>query len=237
MRQRVIPRVDPRWSTLVGIFAVGLVSAGCARQLPALSAVSPARAPGILRECQAIFPPGPWQATHVVEASMPMGNDTSLIGVVAADSKPEGFRSLLMTAEGIVLFNAVYRQGVIEVRRALPPLDPTGFGRAMIGDVHLLLFAPSGRLTEVGELPNGDGVCRWQRGEEAVDAIVARGRVVRLLRFESGSLVREVKFGEPNASGLPVEAWLETQGMIGYRLHLRLLEFTPGPVTRSESGQ
>ena len=230
-----ISRAEHAWSYLAGLFTTGLLFVGCARQGPVLSPVSPERSPVIVRECQAIFPTGPWQATHVVEASMPLGNETSLIGVVVAGPNHSDFRSLLMTEEGIVIFDAIYRQGTIEVRRALPPLDPSGFGHSMVADVHLLLFTPKGRVTEVGQLSSGESVCRWRDGDETVDVIVARGRAVRLLRFESGSLVREVKLGELDARGLPVEAWLETQGMIGYSLHLRLLEFTPGSTTPPES--
>lgn len=202
--------------------------AGCARQLPSISQVGLERERQILRQCEAIYPAGPWQATHIVEASMPFGNETSLIGVVSADRNPSEFRSVLMTEEGIVLFDAIDRDGTIEVRRAVPPMDPEGFGRAMVGDVHLLLFKPNGTLAAIGELPTGQSVCRWRNRDEVVDVIVARGRVVQLLRFESGSLVREVKFGGLDACGLPNEAWLETTGMIGYSLHLKLLEFMPG---------
>jgi len=204
--------------------------AGCVRQLPAISGVSRGVEPQILQQCEAIFPAGPWQATHIIEASLPLGNDTSLIGVVAAARNPSEFRAVLMTEEGIVLLDASYRSGAIEVHRAVPPVDPEGFGRAMVGDVNLLLFRPRGNLTQVGRLETGESVCRWRNGDESVDVIAVGGRVVRLMRFDSTSLVREVKIGPLDARGLPSEAWLETKGMIGYSLHLKLLDFVSGDV-------
>ncbi len=201
---------------------------GCAAHMPPIARATSEAEPQILRQCSSIFPPGPWQATHVIEASLPLGNETSLIGVVAAARNPSEFQTALVTEEGIVLFDAVYRSGTVETRRAVPPIDPNGFGRAMIGDIRLLLFKPRGALTEVGQLKTGESVCRWRDGDETVDVIVSGGRVVRLLRFDSGSLARAVKVGETDARGLPSEAWLETTGMIGYSLHLKLLEFAPG---------
>ena len=230
MQRERVPRSVSRCGSIT--CGLALLLAGCGSGLTTLLPVSVSARAEIVRDCIGIFPQGKWQVTHVVEATLPFGNETSLIGVVAVGSSPGDFRSLLLTQEGIVLFDADYRQGKIEVRRALPPLDPTKFGRGMVQDVRLLLFAPGGTLAEVGQSANGEFVCRWRDGEQVVDVVLTGIRQARLLRFELGSLVREARLSGVDPQGFAREAWLETQGMIGYSLHLSLLDVEQDPKSR-----
>jgi hypothetical protein len=158
---------------------------------------------------------------------MPLGNEGSFIGVVAAGPGPDAFRSLLLTQEGFVLFDARYDAGRVEVLRALPPLDPQGFGRGMTGDVRLLLFPPAGDLIEVGTTSRGERACRWRNGKETVEVALAGAAKARLSRWDDGSLVREAVLSEIDQRGFARHARLETKGMVGYSLSLELLDVEP----------
>jgi hypothetical protein len=200
-----------------------LVSA-CRAGPAALSPLAPAASAEAAEQCRAVFPRGQWRATHVVEARMPLGNEGSFIGVVAAGPGPDAFRSLLMTQEGFVLFDARYHAGTIEVLRALPPLDPQGFGRGMTGDVRLLLFPPAGQLVEVGSTAAGQRACRWYNGKETVEVTLTGAGKARLSRWDDGSLVREAVLDEIDRRGFARHARLETKGVVGYSLSLALLD-------------
>jgi hypothetical protein len=205
------------------LFAVCLVSACRAGPGP-LSPLLPSAGAEAAEQCRAVFPRGEWRATHVVEARMPLGNEGSFIGVVAAGPGPDAFRSLLMTQEGFVLFDARYAAGRVEVLRALPPLDPEGFGRGMTGDVRLLLFPPAGDLIEVGKTSRGEHACRWRKGKETVEVALTGADEARLSRWDDGSLVREGVLSGIDRRGFARRARLETKSMVGYSLSLELLE-------------
>jgi hypothetical protein len=200
-----------------------LVSA-CRAGPAALSPLAAQARAEAVEQCRAVFPRGQWRATHVVEARMPLGNEGSFIGVVAAGPGTDAFRSLLMTQEGFVLFDARYRAGGIEVLRALPPLDPQGFGRGMTGDVRLLLFPPAGELVEVGKTREGQPACRWLKGKETVEVALTGAGKARLSRWDDGSLAREAELSEIDRRGFARHARLETKGMVGYSLSLDLLD-------------
>ena len=205
------------------LFVVCLVSA-CRAGPGALSPLLPPARTEAVEQCRAVFPRGQWRATHVVEARMPLGHEGSFIGAVAAGPGPDAFRSLLMTQEGFVLFDARYDAGRVEVLRALPPLDPVGFGRGMTGDVRLLLFPPAGDLVEVGMTPRGERACRWRNGKQTVEVALTGAAEARLSRWDDGSLVREAVLSGIDRRGFARHARLETQGVVGYSLTLELLE-------------
>ncbi len=202
---------------------VCLVSA-CHAGPGALSPLLPPARAEAIEQCRTVFPRGEWKATHVVEARMPLGNEGSFIGVVAAGPGPDAFRSLLMTQEGFVLFDARYDAGRVEVLRALPPLDPEGFGRGMTGDVRLLLFPPAGDLVEVGRTSRGERACRWRKGRETVEVTLTGDTGARLSRWDDGSLTREAVLSEIDPRGFARRSKLETKGVVGYSLSLELLD-------------
>jgi hypothetical protein len=188
-----------------------------------------------VQQCLSVFPRGRWRATQVIEAKLPLGNEGSFIGVVAAGPGARDFRALLMTQEGFVLFDARYRAGHVEVLRVLPPLDPEGFGRGMTGDVRLMSFPPSGKLVEVGASSRNEHTCRWREGKETVEvALVGTGQA-RLLRYDDGQLEREVFLTGIDAHGFAHRASLETKGLVGYSLSLTLLEVEPPETTADRS--
>jgi hypothetical protein len=173
--------------------------------------------------CERVFPHGAFEVTHVVEASIPFSDDTSLIGVVAAEANHKQFRSLLLTQEGIVIFDAVRRGAVVEVVRALPPIDPEGFGRAMTDDVKLVLLLPDGSNSEVGRTEQGIPICRWTNGAEQVEVQLTGQHEARIARFRQGAVVRNAWLKDIDDRGFARDTLLETTSIVGYQLHLTLL--------------
>ncbi|HEY5961674.1 MAG TPA: hypothetical protein VIV60_34175, partial [Polyangiaceae bacterium] len=179
----------------------------------------------IATECAAVFPELPFEATHVVEASIPLSDDVSLIGAVSANANE--FRSMLLSQEGVVLFDAIRRGDEIEVKRAIPPIDPIGFGRHMTGDVQLVLIHPPGNPSEVGLTQEGSKTCRWSRrgaaGQEVVEVELGASHSAQVRRYENGTLARAALLTAIDERGYAHDALLKTTGIIGYQLHLTLL--------------
>jgi hypothetical protein len=225
-----------RW--LVALTA-GFMGFGCGGAITPILAVAATHQPSIAAECDRVFPKPPFEATHVVEAKLPMSDDTSLIGVVSANT--ESFRSVLLSQEGVVLFDAVRRADDLHVKRAVPPIDPEGFGRHMTGDVGLMLIRPVGAPSDVGLTHSGTKICRWTRrakaGEEIVEVELDAPRAARLRRFLDGRLERSARLTAIDERGYAHDAVLETTGLIGYELHLTLLSADDGSKGSTEAAE
>jgi len=177
--------------------------------------------------CSQLFPRGGFEATSIVEASIPYGDDTSLIAVVTSPSDQSEFRSVMMTQEGMVLFDATRRGEHIFVNRALPPLDPAGFGRQMTDDIRLVSFRPQRGNPEVGLTERGVPICRWSDGERTVDVLLSGATNVRMIETRGGRTVREAWLRNVGKDGRAREILLENTGFAGYRLRLLLQSYEP----------
>ncbi|MBN2192066.1 MAG: hypothetical protein JW751_04560 [Polyangiaceae bacterium] len=176
--------------------------------------------------CGHVFPPGPWEAVHVIEASLPMQHQTALLGAVSAEGPGQGFRSVLMAQEGLALFDASYRAGAVEIHRALPPFDHDGFGEGTVEDIRLILFPAEGELSEVGWNRDSLPACRWVEtdGTMVEVAFPAQDRLA-IRRFDArGRLQRTAVAEGLDACGFAREIDLEAAGTAGYHLHLSLVE-------------
>lgn len=217
-----------------GDLSAVVTSALTALALAACSPLHPlARAPGADRaalaaRCDQAFPIGPWEAVHVVEASLPMQHQTALLGAISAAAPGLGFRSVLMAQEGLVLFDASYGARAVDVHRALPPFDRDGFGEGTVEDIRLLLFPAEGELTEVGYAEDSLPACRWVESDGAVvEAAFPTPDQLRIRRYDArGRLVRAGEARGLDECAFAREIDLEAPGAVGYRLHLSLVERT-----------
>ena len=214
---------------------LALALAAC-RPLPPLARAPGADRAALVDRCERAFPVGPWEAVHVIEASLPLQNQTALLGAISAAAPGLGFRSVLMAQEGLVLFDASYRSRAVQVHRALPPFDHEGFGEGTVEDIRLLLFPAEGQLEEVGYAAGPLPACRWVEGDGAVvEAAFPAADQLRIRRYDArGHLVRSADARGLDACGFAQQIELEAPGAVGYHLRLSLVERTaprcPSPV-------
>jgi hypothetical protein len=220
---------------ILGPLALGLLATACAH-LPELYELPEApTAAGLQRRCHAVGPVRTLRAVHTIEARLPLGQTSSMLGVSAADPLRGRLRAALVSAEGLTLFEGLRSDGgQIRVLRAVPPLDGPDFGPMLLDDVALLLLAPRGPTLRMGRLESGEAVCRaparsaaWPGGildvlPEAVDG----GAALRLYDGDE-ALRREVHLSGRTPSGLYQHMRLEAFGPGGYTLELTLLESEP----------
>lgn len=193
--------------------------------LPALRSLPEPRQSEVSQRCRGIFPQGDWRATHLVHFHLKRGTSGSFLGVVAPTHDGSGFEVVMLSPEGFTLFDATYTPDGVRVRRAVPPLDASGFGRVMLDDVRLLLLAPDGPLVEVGESEAGEATCRWRRRDgKVVEAILHSPGKTRLRLYTNEKLSREaLLLGGSQQQRLAPEMQLQAFGAVGYRLQLQLI--------------
>ena len=193
--------------------------------LPPLQPVQGAARDAIRSRCRSLFPRGEWRATHVVRAKLPLGKTATFIGVVAATGRAGAFRSLLLSPEGFVLFDATHRGGRLTTHRAVAPLDSHRFGTGMTDDIRMLLFVPDGPMLEVGWSEPGAAVCRWQRSDgHTVEAVLKSATLARVRLYHGHSVVREAVLKGRTHDGFAPEITLDARQLLGYSLHLQLLQ-------------
>lgn len=218
-----------RWWRL-GLLAVGLATAGCA-SLPRINPAAAAARSRLAARCSDLLPERPLRAVHAIAAELPFAGASSLLGVSLIDPAGQRLRAVLVSVEGLTLFDASAGPAGLRIHRAVPPLDDPDFGPGLVADVALLLLQPAGEPIAVGRREDGRGVCRF-RG--------AAGGWVDLLPATAAAPARIERWGadrrlyrsavlsrQRDPHGLARRVELTAPGLAGYRLLLDLVEAEP----------
>jgi hypothetical protein len=207
------------------ILALALSLCGCSR-LPELTPLSGAPYTETEWLCRRPFPANPWRAVHAIHISGPFGHESSVVGVTVVDPATRRIRAVILSLEGVTLFDASSRDGDITVYRAVPPLNRQGFPEGLMHDVSLIFLLPRGKFAQSGRNDSGCPVCRWMDPSSgATDVIFADQDDWRILQYDGGDTLRR----EVEAAGRPGEPLagrirLSCRGVAGYSLGLDLLE-------------
>ena len=153
------------------LLCIGCILISCSL-LPSLQTTDHATRMVLPQTCQRLFPNGKWQFVHSIEAVMPGGQKGLVMGVTVISARDKIAHCVLMTIEGLVVFDARYDQQLV-VNRAVAPFDHEGFAAGLICDIQLIFFKPEGPLVEAGNDPNGASVCRYQNPDgRIVDLVI-----------------------------------------------------------------
>ncbi len=182
--------------------------------------------PQIRRACEAVFPSGKWQLLHSIETSLPGGRKGFVMGLSVISPADGSVHSVIMTMEGLVLFDAA-DDGRLVVKRAVAPFDADNFAAGLINDVRLMFFRPREAPVETGRLENGASVCRYRRSDgHIVDVISGQDgsweirqydRQLRMIRNVTGS-------GPTENAGIFKRIELVARGPSRYALAMDLVE-------------
>lgn len=184
--------------------------------------------------CGRLFPEGRWQFLHSIEAEMPGGRRGVLVGVTLISSVDKTVQSVIMTLEGMVLFDARYDRRLV-VNRAVQPFDNENFASGLIQDIGLIFFAPSGPLIESGVLESGAALCRFRDPDGRIVDIIEHGEdnwEIRQYghRYHKRRTVK-VFFDEkkihPGRFNAPQRLKLTSHDYPGYSLDMALIEAVP----------
>lgn len=164
---------------------------------------------------------------HAIEVYM-SGVKNAVIGVTEADPVTREISCAIMTAEGMVLFEATETEGSLDIRRALPPFDSAHFARNMLEDIKLIFFEPQGKIEKIGFLPSGETACRWRTGNsDTIDVLKTGDGLPEVKRYSgSGKVKRDIKFSDL-ADGFYQNIELRAQEIASYTLFMNLVEARP----------
>jgi hypothetical protein len=202
--------------------------------LPLINApVSPAENKALT--CPAPFLKEKYRLVHAIETRMAGDTQSAIIGVTLADPATRFVSCAIMTAEGMVLFEAESGPGMLKVNRALPPFDSMDFAKKIIEDIKLIFFVPEGKIQKKGHLPNGATACRYnEKNGDWIDVIIDKSEGTAIKRYSSdGVLKRQVKFNE-TAGNIYQSIELQANETFNYSLLMTLIEAQPA---KNESPQ
>ena len=229
------------------LFLLLFLSIQACTGLKPLIPLDPARKADVLEKCRRPFLPGKYRLVHALETATPDGGRGTAIGVVVADPRTRHFRTVMMTIEGWVLFDAEAGERLV-IHRAVPPFDKPAFAEGLAEDIRLALFAPGGEPTAWGADKGGAPVCRFERADSRLVEVMTGGDGVTGIRLydEGHTLRKSVSASHPNKTG-PAETIEIDSNWPPYTLRLRLLESEaleddPGPypgetLSGAEAGQ
>jgi hypothetical protein len=188
-------------------------------------------APDAAMALSTVFPSGRWQLTHAMDAIVPGGKKSGLIGVSVLSSADRSIACALMSLEGFVIFSGRY-DGRLTVDRALPPFNRPGFAKGLIDDLMMLFFKPDGPMQKTGMLPDGAGVYRFgASGGGTTDIILRDDHAWSVQKYSSRhQLERSVEARDRGVTGagdgiaLTQHLTLKRHGFMGYQLDLRLVD-------------
>ena len=146
--------------------------------------------------CPSPFLKEKYRLIHAIEVQMAGATRSAIIGVTLADPATRAVSCAILTAEGMVLFEADADAGLLNIRRALPPFDSISFAKNMIDDIKLIFLSPEGKIYQLGTLPDGANVCRWrEENGDWIDVSAHREGNIDIQRYSAGGgLKRHVKF-------------------------------------------
>jgi len=203
-------------------FLLGVLFLTACAGVPHIITVDTALIPKTVNTCETVFPKGKWQFAHVIEATLPGGRKSQLIGVTEVSSNPERIHAVMMTIEGLVLFDGL-DDGKLTIRRGVAPFDSQAFAKGLMEDIRLIFLEPDGEPMGVGITENGFLICRYQVSDDSiVDVMVRPDAGFEIRKYVNEQLVRKV-VAEANSRSIPEKMAFTAYEPAGYRLNLRLI--------------
>ena len=161
------------------------------------------------------------------------GGTASVIGITDISSDIDTIRCVIVSIEGLVLFDGVY-DGEVFINRGIQPFDSKEFAKGLMNDIRMVFFRPAGELTGAGILSNGSHVCRYRHDAMTiVDVIIDPNNDWEIRQYRDGNLSRSVKayLNEKTIDGVqktfPGRIELSVKEDPGYALTLRLIRAEP----------
>jgi hypothetical protein len=215
------------------LLCIGCFLISCST-LPSLQPADRSERTELPQTCQQLFPNGKWQFVHSIQAVMPGGQKGLVMGVTVISSRNKSARCVLMTIEGLVVFDARYDQELV-IHRAVAPFDQEGFAAGLISDIQLIFFMPPGPLVETGNDPDGASVCRYQTPDgRIVDLVVDADQIRHIRQYTAQRRLKrtvDAFFTKPETDGdgpdFPDRLELKAHGVAGYSLVMDLVEAIP----------
>jgi hypothetical protein len=210
----------------IGLLGFFILFIGCV-SLPETTQV-----PGSLEDlkgCYSIFPAGPWESVHKIEATIRGLGSYSVLGVTKGEPSESSLQSILLTPEGFVLFEAEFRDNDLSVRKAVASFDSPAFARGLMDDVTLLFFPPREKPTIWKKKIDGTMICQWEDPHgfrTEVKGSMDTGWRIKY-KDKRGEVIKEVSQRGPFVDGLASHIELNATQSPSYQLRMTLIQTSP----------
>jgi hypothetical protein len=179
-----------------------------------------------------IFLQGDWQLLHAIEATGPGGGKQTLLGLSQISSHTRSAHCVMMTLEGMVLFQATFDDGTLSVQRAVAPFDRPGMAVGIVEDLRMVFFTPDRPYIQTGRLSDGTRAYRYQLPDGCTQDIETQDQTHWVIhrydrRHRLVRTVRPVSDQGRSEQGMPNQILLEARGLVGYQLRMTLVEAQP----------
>ena len=211
------------------VLGMTLLLGACA-SLPTIAPVDIAGPSTVEDSCRSHFPQGRWQLVHTLTARFPGGRQATFTGVVVLSTTDRSLHCVLLTLEGMVLFEADHDGRQLTVSRAFGPFDNPHFAQGVMDDIRFLFFEPGSAPITTGTLDDGSLVCRYRGdGQTVVDLFETGDGGWGMRQYdERGRTLRRVTAGPVNGQGIAPRMTIDAgSGLRSYHLSLNLVEATP----------
>ncbi|HNY49213.1 MAG TPA: DUF3261 domain-containing protein [Smithella sp.] len=178
--------------------------------------------------CPFPFLKKPYRLVQTIETRMAGKTRNVIIGVTLIDPVSRSISCAVLTAEGMVLFEAASTPEELRVTRALPPFDSESFAENMLEDIRLIFLEPQAKLQERGYLSSGERVCRYLKANgDRIDVIQTKALKVEIKRYtSSGTLKRHIMFDKAEEDIYQLIE-LRASETMDYSLLMTLMEAQP----------
>ena len=151
-----------------------------------------------------------------------------IIGVTLIDPVSQSVSCAVLTAEGMVLFEAESTPEKLKVTRALPPFDSESFAENMLEDIRLIFLEPQGKLQNRGYFSSGERVCRYLKANgDWIDVAATKALKTEIKRYSSsGTLKRHVIYDKAEEDIYQLIE-LRASETMDYSLLMTLMEAQP----------
>ena len=203
-------------------FLLGTLLLTACAGLPPINAVPAPAASRTVSACREAFPKGKWQFAHVIGATLPGGGEARLMGVTEISQNPARIHAVVMTIEGLVLFDGL-EERTLTINRSVAPFDSHAFAKGLMEDIRLMFLAPEGEPVGAGLTRDGFRVCRYRvSGHTMVDVTVRPHGMLEIQKYGNGRLIRKAEI-QQNTVSVPEKAVLNAYEPAPYSLNMRLI--------------
>jgi len=212
--------------------------------LPHLQTVAPERQARISERCQGVFLQAPWQMVHSIRTVLPNGEQQTAMAVIRVYPDTPLIRCVMMSIEGIVLFEG-RDDGDITVSRAIPPFDEENFAETLFSDIRLAFCPPAGDAEKIGLMPDRTSGCRYQTKDDGfVEVALKAGGKWTIRRYSPRGRKKQTieAYAPPSENAAPADAAqpipaslkIIHHGLFSYSLNLDLIRAKPLPPAETQ---
>ncbi|MBN1664030.1 MAG: hypothetical protein JW943_10560 [Deltaproteobacteria bacterium] len=210
-----------RGLSIAALFAVILALASCAAA-PSYRPLSPQGGAA----CPDIFPAAAARLIHQIEITSPLSGKSLFVGAVKVEPEKDALHAVLMSVEGMVLFEAETAGADFRMISAVPPLNDLPFAKGLMGDISFVMLKPAGKPVEQGADDQGLWACRWPTGKENIleTALTKDGNIRLRLYGANRKIIKEAAAFPPFDRKAPAFIKMKSFGPASYTIDLKLIE-------------